>query len=247
MNAFPMEILARLQKEEFSAEEVAKRALMLFDALTPLHPIFGSLHWIESPVFREDVEPTVTPFDVIRRDMVSAILRGTGKDDDGMPDAKFEGFSGILRTTNRAPSPSTVAVSFTAGGRACLARTSLTTDRRIAADPTLLTFEVMRGATLALCEPFQATSCFAFPDNLRPYWDLNQRCKLGAMIYLGPEAAAMITPPVSAIVEHRPNGGLFMAATRDTFDAENPRHLAVARDINDAIRPYNDWVAAQPR
>ena len=247
MDAFPMEILARMEDEELPAKEVASRALRLFDALAPLHPIFQTLYWIEAPVFAEHVEPTMTPFHIIREDMVAAIERGANRDDDRIPSPELYGFRSHLRTTNRMPSSTTMSVSFTAGGRAGMSRAKLATDRRVAADPTFLTFDVMRGAVLALCEPFQATSCFAFPDNLRRHWDLNQCCKLGAMIYLGPAATALVVPPASAIVEYRPSGGLFMAATRDTFDAENPRHLAVARDINDSIRPYNDWVAAQPR
>ena len=54
----------------------------------------------------------------------------------------------------------------------------------------------------------------------------------------------MVTPPASAIVENRLNGGLFTAATRSTRATR--AILTVARDINDAIKPYNDWVAARP-
>jgi hypothetical protein len=46
-------------------------------------------------------------------------------------------------------------------------------------------------------------------------------------------------PPKTAIVEYRPNGGLLMAATDETFITANPRHLAVAHDIEAAIAPLN--------
>jgi len=51
------------------------------------------------------------------------------------------------------------------------------------------------------------------------------------MNYVSPRFAPLITPPTTAIVEYQPNGGLFMAATDETFVASNPQHLAVAHDI----------------
>jgi Immunity protein 52 len=42
------------------------------------------------------------------------------------------------------------------------------------------------------------------------------------------------------LVEHLPNGGLLMSATTETFDVENPAHMAAARAIGAAIAPLND-------
>lgn len=58
------------------------------------------------------------------------------------------------------------------------------------------------------------------------------------MIYVCPSLAKLVTPPATGvIVEHRPNGGLFMAATDEVFDADNAEHVAKARLIRDAVRP----------
>jgi hypothetical protein len=46
-------------------------------------------------------------------------------------------------------------------------------------------------------------------------------------------------PPRSAIVEHTPQGGIVMIATKDRFDVTNPDHLAAAREIEAAIAPVN--------
>jgi hypothetical protein len=49
----------------------------------------------------------------------------------------------------------------------------------------------------------------------------------------------MVTPPISAIVEHTSQGGIVMAATKDRFDVTNPDHLSAAREIETAIAPVN--------
>lgn len=57
---------------------------------------------------------------------------------------------------------------------------------------------------------------------------------------LSSRLAPRVTPPASAIVEHRPNGGLFLAATDEIFETANPKHLAVSRAIEAALRPLNE-------
>ena len=59
--------------------------------------------------------------------------------------------------------------------------------------------------------------------------------------YLCPWLASLVTPlPAPVLVEHLPNGGLLMSATAETFDIENPSHMAAARSIAAAIAPLND-------
>jgi hypothetical protein len=41
------------------------------------------------------------------------------------------------------------------------------------------------------------------------------------------------------IVGRLANGGLLMSATTQTFDVENPAHMAAAREIVAAIAPLN--------
>jgi hypothetical protein len=61
----------------------------------------------------------------------------------------------------------------------------------------------------------------------------------GWLNYVSPRFARLVTPPKTAIVDYRPNGGLLMAATDETFITANPKHLAVARDIEAALAPLN--------
>ncbi len=48
-----------------------------------------------------------------------------------------------------------------------------------------------------------------------------------------------MTPPPGVVVERRPDGGLLMAATTETFALANPAHLAAARAIQAALQPFN--------
>jgi hypothetical protein len=59
------------------------------------------------------------------------------------------------------------------------------------------------------------------------------------MNYVSPRFARLITPPPAGIVAVRPNGGLFLAATKETFDTRNPAHMAAARAIEAALQPLN--------
>ena len=59
------------------------------------------------------------------------------------------------------------------------------------------------------------------------------------MSYVSPRFAPLMTLLPSAIVERRPNGGLFLAATRDIFEMANPTHMAVALEIEAALQPLN--------
>jgi Immunity protein 52 len=61
--------------------------------------------------------------------------------------------------------------------------------------------------------------------SFRPAW----------MRYLRPELARQVMPPASALVERLPNGGLLLLATDETFDVDNPQHVAAAEDIAAAL------------
>ena len=61
----------------------------------------------------------------------------------------------------------------------------------------------------------------------------------GWMTYLAAPYAARIAWPRRAICERLADGGLLMLATEDTFDADDPAHLAAALDIEAAQAPLN--------
>ena len=64
---------------------------------------------------------------------------------------------------------------------------------------------------------------YDFP--FRPAW----------MRYVCPALAVRATPPASALVEHLPNGGMLISATDENFDVDNPKHVAVAEEVANAL------------
>jgi hypothetical protein len=59
------------------------------------------------------------------------------------------------------------------------------------------------------------------------------------MIYLSAPLASRIKPPSDVCVEQMPDGGLLMAATEETFNGDNPKHMAAARSIVASLEPFN--------
>ena len=102
--------------------------------------------------------------------------------------------------------------------------------------------DVASRVLLSLAEPFEVTYAIAFSDGLSSLWRTGREAptmQLAWISYIAPRFAHLVTPPPSAIVEHRSDGGLLMAASDEAFDVDNPRHMAVAREIEAAVAPFN--------
>lgn len=213
-------------------QSIAKRFLTLIDRLAPIDPVFGN--WICAV----DGEPV--PLEDVQGDMTNVVESGVSRSDDGDPTPVY-GYS-VIAVNNTEPTPFSIGVSVHAGrwasGPGYINRGEIESSDRIDLDPTLVTFAIFRAALLALAESFEVTWCSAYPKDLTALWR-NKHFRLAWMSYISPRFAPLITPPKTAIVEYRPNGGLFMAATDETFVTANPAHLAVARDIEAAIAPLN--------
>lgn len=72
------------------------------------------------------------------------------------------------------------------------------------------------------------------------------------MTYLPPSLAAQIRPPTDVVIERTVDGGLLMIAAEETFGVANPKHLAGARSIFQAVAPLNAeyeklWAARWPK
>ena len=130
----------------------------------------------------------------------------------------------------------------------------LGTDYKQKVDAYLVRYKIFRAAFLIVSETFDAERAYAYPDALIPLWtrpdprDQNPSFPLAWLSYVAQRSADLVTPPKSAIVERRPSGALFLAATDDTFDVANPAHMAVAHDIEAAVAPLRSrpWRAEPP-
>jgi hypothetical protein len=172
------------------------------------------------------------------------------RNDDGTPQPLY-GYQCSAYNTPKPRGPDRLTLHMLAGGddETNTDRISLDGDLGLAEDPTLLTYEIFRGATLALAESFDVFLASAYSWGLQNLWPRRQRSApmLYAewISYIGPRYAHLVTPPQSAVVERRPDGGLLMAATDETFVTANPAHLAAARDIEAAVAPFNAQLEAE--
>jgi hypothetical protein len=107
----------------------------------------------------------------------------------------------------------------------------------------LITLPIFKAALKVMATAWDATWCAAYPWDLIARWPARvpprPQFQMAWITYLSPRFAPMVTPPRSAITEYTPEGGIIMIATKDRFEISNPAHMAVARDIQEAIAPVN--------
>lgn len=120
---------------------------------------------------------------------------------------------------------------------------SIGTDAYAIPAPRLVSFSIFRQLLLALAETFEATQAYAWSHDLSELWTPEPARRddlpLAWISYVAPSFAPLVTPPTSVVIEHRPDGGLLMAATAETFAMADPTHLAAAQAIQTALMAYN--------
>ena len=221
-----------------SPEACVAPFLRMLDELSTIDPVFRK---------RTFLGPTKgTPLAPLGRDaLAESIAEGVSREDDGSPYPRrgyMFGASNGLKGTGRG-----IKVRVHAGNT--LIANYLINTAHLLTEPlddrnaSFINARVFKAAMLALVSAWDATWCGASPWGIsdfeaqplppRPWFGLEW------MTYISPRFAPMITLPRSAIVEHVPGGGLLMIATEERFDANNPAHLSVARDIEAALAPIN--------
>jgi hypothetical protein len=215
-------------------EELAITFDRLIDRLARIDPVFGNWIW-----WRRQPKPIA--FASIRSRLAEKIALAVTRGDDGEPEPVYGyGFGTInsLLTTARSIGLRIRGGSW-AKGSFYSNTAHIETGWRVEPDPAIVTYPIFRAALLALAECCDVTFVSAYPWDLHDLWPNGLKFRFGWIHYVSPRFAPLVTPPHTAIVEYRPNGGLFMAATDETFITANPKHLAVARDIEAAIAPLN--------
>ncbi|MGH6812097.1 MAG: Imm52 family immunity protein [Methylocella sp.] len=108
-------------------------------------------------------------------------------------------------------------------------------------DPAVIAYEIFKPVLLAIVEAWDPVCCTSYPLAILNLVEKSIYFHQTWIQYLCPWLASLVVtpPPAPMIVEHLPDGGLLMSATTETFDVENPAHMAAARDIAAAIAPLN--------
>jgi hypothetical protein len=222
-------------------EELAARWRTLIARLQAIDPVFA--HWYVWLTGRK----LPAPLDTEMAPLAARIAAGIGTEDDGRPQPVYGYFLHALNSAQVKPGPRSFTIDLHAGtpSRWSLNTLGLGTNIGVVPEPDVVTYPIFSGAILALAETFEAGMGEAFPTSLIDFWSIDPRrrgpkLRVAWITYVAPRFAPLVTPPRSAIVEHRPDGGLLMAATDETFVTANPTHMAVAREIEAAIAPLND-------
>jgi hypothetical protein len=213
-------------------EVIAPRFITCVDRLKLIHPAYDN--WI----FSLDRKPK--KFDALRADLPAAIATRVVRADDGEPTPIYGYWASVINDMKDGPHSLSLRVK--AGAHAPSEYFSnsaqIKTGYDVAPDPSIIAYPAFKAALLALVESFDATYCSAYPARLLNLSDKSRHLLLAWMSYVSPRFAPLISPPPSAIVERTAQGGLLMAATEETFQVDNPAHLAVARDILKALAPF---------
>jgi Immunity protein 52 len=181
-------------------------------------------------------------FETVRDHYAQEVANGVIKDDWGKPEPIWGyRFGAVTREQARNR---TFDVSVRAGSpypRPFPNDIMFMTAHGFIPDPAVTTYEIFEPALLAIVEAWDPVCAKSYPDALFAPVPAGTYFHQTWIQYLCPWLASPVTPPSAPVlVEHLPNGGLLMSATTETFDVENPAHMAAARAIGAAIAPLND-------
>jgi hypothetical protein len=209
--------------------ELAKRFFRMIDSLMQIDPVFS--HWVYS---------RSTELETLRGNFAESIAKNIQRDDFG--DVIPDGGYWFHARTEGQPRDRRFSVFCHVGmNLSGLTRNTviLSGSALVESAPETHSYPIIHSALLAIVEAWAPdtieANCSWLVDrtkadfSFRPAW----------MRYLCPELARRAMPPPSALVEHLPNGGLLLLATKETFDVDNPRHVAAAEEIAAALGNLN--------
>ncbi len=214
-------------------EELAARFLRMIDSLKEIDPAFRL--WTCGKKRPEKLEE-------VRDRYAEEIAAGITRDDwrEPVPGDGYR-FGARSRDTPKDRSfyvtcmgGSIIKRSFT--NSVTLATDSVTGSRP---DAGVVSYRVFRPALLAIVDAWEPVRARATCHPLIQLYKGDSLFPPVWIQYLCPWLAQKITPPSTVLSENLPNGGLLMSATTETFDVDNPAHLAAAQDMATAMAPLD--------
>jgi hypothetical protein len=226
-------VRALWERQAETPEALADRFVRTIEQLQKVDPVFAL--WT-------CVSKRPKNFETVRDHYAREVAAGVIKDDWGEPEP-IQGYRFGAFTREQARDR-TFDVSVRAGSTYPMPfpnNIMFFTNLGFIPDPAVTTYEIFKPALLAIVEAWDPVCAKSYPDALLAPVPGGTYFHQTWIQYLCPRLAFLITlPPAPVIVEHLPNGGLLMSATRETFDVGNPVHMAAARQIGAAIAPLND-------
>ncbi len=223
-----------------SPAEIGERFLRTLDSLSSINRHFSSWGLVDL-----EGEPNETGFALgdVRPNFADIVERGVVKDDYGNPEPD-SGYTvdAVNDYEDLRIDPFSVSLSVHAGGDGHWPRgADFETGSGQVPDPEIVAYPVFRSVLMTLVRDWEAKHSQAFSNELSREWDYPAfNFDLAWMTYLSAPLAAQIKPPAEVVVEKTPDGGLLLIAAKETFDTNNPKHMAAAYRIRDAMAPLND-------
>ena len=214
-------------------DELSGRFLRMIDAFKEIDPVYSlwscgrTRHLVE--------------FEKVRDRYAEEIAEGLSRSDWGEPTPVYGySFGAVTRDTPRERFfAATCHAGATARSPFPNAVTLTTSSNKATLDPNVIGYRVFRPALLAIVDAWDPVRAGAYSQQLIQLNESASRFPPAWIQYLCPWLAEKITPPSTVLSERLPNGGLLMSATTETFDVDNPKHLAAARDMAAAMAPLN--------
>ena len=226
--------------------QLAERFLIIVNSLRRLGPAFRNWNWLETiRAYGEEENGILVPLDENPKQLARAIEHNVNCENDRTytPDPDSGYF--LLAATGEDTISNYLQVSATAANTQSWHRPPFANDADIifaanGARPSIVCFDTVKSLLLIMAETWEASSGVAFSSGDFDMDLAGKGFKWGWMTYLSPYFANRIEPPTGVILDYRPNGGLFMAATTEVFDRANPVHYDAAQTIRRALDPLND-------
>ena len=221
-----------------TTQALTERFLRMIDSFKQIDPVLG--HWLYG---------RRSTLDARRGDFAEDIEKTSGRDDFGAVEPRSGYWFGVRSPDGQAPDRR-FAVNCHVGksfGGASANHVIFKESTTVQPAPEMHSYRIFHAALLAIVEAWDPVTVEAncgwliqrktYDPHFRPAW----------MRYLCPALSRRAKPPASVLVEHLPNGGLLLSATNETFDVDNPRHVAVAEEIAAALAVLDRRPGAGPK
>lgn len=230
-----------------SPAQLGERFLQSLEALSNISPLFRPWWVLNSSLTLDELaDETRTDrgflVDEARPRMTEIVEMGVLKDDSEYP-TPIGGYS-VSAINSERSSPRSVSLRVHGAdsygplwGRGAVFSTAYGQTP----DPAIVAYPVFKTVLTTLVSIWDVECAGACSSELSACWNEagKLRFDLAWMRYLSAPLAQRINPPSDVLVEHIQGGGLLLIAAEETFDTANPKHMAAARSIRDALAPLN--------
>lgn len=219
-----------------SPAEIGQRTLRTLDALGEISPLLRQWWFAERWPFERYFDnpgkgPKMYPLEDVRSRITGIVEERVDRNDFGEP-APSRGYSVAAHNSDIGI---TTTASFSAhdGGKVDKRVSYRKAQLECDPDTELVSFPIFKAALLTIARIWDVRFAKGYPSCLSGRWQrgYSRIFDLTWMTYLAPELAPYADPPEDMHVERVEGGGLLLIACDETFDCNNPSHMAAADRI----------------